>query len=63
MLFVRVEPRLMRKLDSFVEQQRKLQRGVALSRADVVRTILWDRLGEQEQAAGATIPSKEDSSS
>jgi hypothetical protein len=49
-LFIRVEPQLARMIDAFVNVEKRRNRGVALSRADVVRKILWEHLAKPDAA-------------
>jgi hypothetical protein len=47
-LFVRVSDDLLVALDSLVEQERRKQPWRALSRSDVAREILYDRVRERK---------------
>lgn len=43
-LFVRVDASLLRKLDKLLRQQQAVEMGRRLSRSDLVRQILWERV-------------------
>lgn len=49
-LFVRVSPDLIRRLDAAVERERTARPGRAVSRADVAREILYNGTKEHEDA-------------
>ncbi|MCZ7681535.1 MAG: hypothetical protein M5U28_23160 [Sandaracinaceae bacterium] len=49
-LFVRVSPDLIRRLDALVERERAERPGRAVSRADVAREILYNGTKEHDDA-------------
>lgn len=45
-LYVRVSPALLKRLDRARARLAAVRKGSAVSRADAVRLLLWDNLGE-----------------
>ncbi len=55
-LYTRAEPALVQALDREVEARRLKTRGVAVSRSDVIRSILWGALPQPGDVAGVPVP-------
>lgn len=55
-LYTRAEPALVAALDREVEVRRAKTRGVAVSRSDVIRSILWEALPQPGDVADAPVP-------
>lgn len=55
-LYTRAEPALVAALDREVEARRAKTRGIAVSRSDVIRSILWEALPQPGDVTGVPVP-------
>lgn len=49
-MFVRADQALLDRLDKLCEQQKQERPGIALSRADIARMLLWGALDGKEDS-------------